>query len=80
MIRKNKGDFFYYLEILPDGISARFQKSKRAIRVNPDRSKSKTKRILYVRTVEFTEIGLNEFKEKTSDFDHSVLLDMLNKK
>lgn len=77
MIRKNKGDFFYYLEMLPDGVSATFQKSKRAIRVNPDRTKSKTKRVLYVRTVELTEDGLASFKANTSDFDHAVLLDML---
>lgn len=78
MIRKNKGDFFYYLEVTEDVKIATFKKSKRAIRVNPDRSTSKTKRELYTRTVELTEDGLASFKANTSDFDHAVLLDMLN--
>ncbi|EEB1245410.1 hypothetical protein GJY02_22785 [Salmonella enterica] len=79
MIRKNKGDFFYYLEMMPDGETFTFEKKMRAFK-EPDGGKIKTKRRLYIKTVRNTADGLASFKANTSDFDHAVLLDMLNSK
>lgn len=77
MLRKNKGNFFYYLDIMPDGVTATFKKSKRAIRMNPDRTTSKTKRELYSRTVELTEDGLASLRANTSNFDADVFAEMI---
>lgn len=79
MLRKNKGDFFYYLDLSDDNKTATFKKSKRAIRVNPDKTTSKTKREIYTRTVELTEDGLASLHANTSTFDYKVFIEMMKK-
>lgn len=76
-IRKNKGDFFYYLEVSEAGETAIFTKKKRAIRVNPDRSTTKTKRKVYIKNVELTEDGLAWFKANSGNFDYNILIEMI---
>lgn len=77
ILRKNKGDFFYYLEVLDNGKSVKFTKKKRAIRVNLDRTTTKTKRKVYIKTVDLTEDGLALFKANSGDFDYKIIMEML---
>jgi len=77
MLRKNHGNFFYYLDVAEDGKTAIFIKKKRAIRLNPDRTTTKTKRNIYIRDVDLSEDGLASFHANTSTFDFNILKGML---
>lgn len=77
MIRKNKGDFFYYLDVSEGGEIAVFTKKKRAYRHNPDGTISKTKRQIYSINVDLTEDGLALFHANKGNFDFNILKEML---